>query len=342
MRNNFISVIVPIYNVEKYLKKCIESIINQTYKNLEIILVDDGSTDDSGKICDEYASKDTRIKVIHKVNGGQSSARNAGIDVCTSGGEFITFVDGDDYLAADMYEYLFNNKIEGGICCCGIADVSKYKIHDIKLHNDIVDLTGSDILEKYLDVQLEVYNNGKDQSLNLSTSFCNKLFSKKLFGKIRFPEGLLNEDNFIILDILNKAVKVRCLPENKYYYVKRLGSTTQKEFNLRSLDLPESRKTQEKQIAKYLPNSLWKSRVLTLLACINVLALLAAVDNRKNLKSDIGSLYQTVYERKDFINKLGLKYKIKLKLFLSFPELFFIIFHKKLKLTRIYKQIFYN
>lgn len=86
MRNNFISVIVPIYNVEKYLKKCIESIINQTYKNLEIILVDDGSTDDSGKICDEYASKDTRIKVIHKVNGGQSSARNAGIDVCTSGG----------------------------------------------------------------------------------------------------------------------------------------------------------------------------------------------------------------------------------------------------------------
>ena len=86
MRNNFISVIVPIYNVEKYLKKCIESIINQTYKNLEIILVYDGSTDDSGKICDEYASKDTRIKVIHKVNGGQSSARNAGIDVCTSGG----------------------------------------------------------------------------------------------------------------------------------------------------------------------------------------------------------------------------------------------------------------
>lgn len=87
MRNNFISVIVPIYNVEKYLKKCIESIINQTYKNLEIILVDDGSTDDSGKICDEYASKDTRIKVIHKVNGGQSSARNVGIDVCTSGGD---------------------------------------------------------------------------------------------------------------------------------------------------------------------------------------------------------------------------------------------------------------
>lgn len=91
MRNNFISVIVPIYNVEKYLKKCIESIINQTYKDLEIILVDDGSTDDSGKICDEYASKDTRIKVIHKVNGGQSSARNAGIDVCTSGGGIHNF-----------------------------------------------------------------------------------------------------------------------------------------------------------------------------------------------------------------------------------------------------------
>lgn len=97
MENDLISVIVPIYNVEKYLQECLDSIINQTYKNLEIILVDDGSTDNSGIICNEYAKKDNRIKVIHKKNGGLSSARNAGMDECSVGG-YITFVDSDDWL----------------------------------------------------------------------------------------------------------------------------------------------------------------------------------------------------------------------------------------------------
>ena len=104
---HLISVIVPVYNVEKYLRQCLDSIINQTYRNLEIILVDDGSTDSSGIICDEYAQIDARIKVIHKENGGLSSARNAGLDVCTSGGDFIAFVDSDDWLEPDMYERLY-------------------------------------------------------------------------------------------------------------------------------------------------------------------------------------------------------------------------------------------
>lgn len=107
MKDDLISVIVPVYNVEKYLHKCINSILNQTYKNLEIILIDDGSTDNSGKICDEYALKDNRIKVIHKENGGLSSARNAGLDICS--GDYIGFVDSDDYIAEDMYEYLYVN-----------------------------------------------------------------------------------------------------------------------------------------------------------------------------------------------------------------------------------------
>ena len=91
-----VSIIVPVYNVEKYLPKCIESILNQTYTNLEVILIDDGSTDSSGKICDEYARRDGRIKVIHKENGGNSSARNAGLDCCT--GDFLAFVDSDDII----------------------------------------------------------------------------------------------------------------------------------------------------------------------------------------------------------------------------------------------------
>ena len=105
--NSLISVIVPVYNVEDYLDRCIESIINQTYKNLEIILVDDGSTDSSGKKCDEYALRDGRIKVFHKENGGVSSARNMGLDIAT--GDYIGFVDSDDLLEHNMYEMLLNN-----------------------------------------------------------------------------------------------------------------------------------------------------------------------------------------------------------------------------------------
>ena len=117
MKREFISVIVPVYNVEYYLKQCLDSIVNQTYRNLEIILVDDGSTDSSGDICDEYAQIDARIKVIHKENGGVSSARNAALDLCTPGGDLVAFVDSDDWLELNMYEtlleqiYLYNADI---------------------------------------------------------------------------------------------------------------------------------------------------------------------------------------------------------------------------------------
>ena len=105
--NELISIIVPIYNVQKYLDRCMKTLLNQTYRNIEIILVDDGSTDSSGDICDEYAQIDARIKVIHKENGGLSSARNAGLDVCTSGGELIAFVDSDDWVDSTMYEEMY-------------------------------------------------------------------------------------------------------------------------------------------------------------------------------------------------------------------------------------------
>ena len=123
-----ISVIVPVYNVEKYLRKCIESILNQTFREFELILVDDGSTDSSGKICDEYALKDSRIKVIHKENGGASSARNAGLDVAK--GEYIGFVDSDDWIEMDMYGELYRLIKENNtdISVCGINNIKRYKI----------------------------------------------------------------------------------------------------------------------------------------------------------------------------------------------------------------------
>ena len=131
-----ISVIVPIFNVENYVRKCVDSILNQTFSDIEIILVDDGSTDASGRICDEYLSKDDRIRVIHKENGGLSDARNAGLDMCT--GEYIGFVDGDDYIDGDMYELLYKNLIQYD------ADISMCRFR--RIYNNRIDDNGKDTI----------------------------------------------------------------------------------------------------------------------------------------------------------------------------------------------------
>ena len=130
---DLISVIVPVYNVEKYLDKCIQSIVDQTYTNLEIILVDDGSPDNSGAICDEWAEKDNRIKVIHKANGGLSDARNAGLDIAT--GEYIAFVDSDDYIELDFYDKLYN-VIKATNCDISICNLRKvYENNNVSVNN---------------------------------------------------------------------------------------------------------------------------------------------------------------------------------------------------------------
>ena len=128
---DLISVIIPIYNVEQYLDRCIDSVKKQTYTNLEIILVDDGSPDNCGKMCDEYAEDDKRIKVIHKENGGLSDARNAGIEIAT--GEYITFIDSDDYVSLDYVEYMYKLLKDAGakLSICGVMDV--WKIRTLKM-----------------------------------------------------------------------------------------------------------------------------------------------------------------------------------------------------------------
>lgn len=212
-----ISIIVPVYNVEKYLGKCIDSILKQTYTNIEIILVDDGSTDNSGKICDSYAKKDKRLIVIHKENGGQSSARNLAIDVAK--GDFIGFVDSDDFIINNMYEKLYSNliKYNADISICSYTEVDesgnvnkpKWKKNEnfYKIYNKEEALKEL-LIDKYI-----------------TNHSWNKLYKKELFQDIRYPQGKVMEDLAIMYKLFEKSNKIIYENVDLYYYLQRKSST---------------------------------------------------------------------------------------------------------------------
>ena len=219
-----ISVIIPVYNVEKYLKRCLDSVINQTYKNLEIILIDDGSTDNSGKICDEYAEKDKRIIVVHKENNGVSEARNNGLDICTGG--YIGFIDSDDWVAKNYFEILLE-KIRcnhSDISYCDYLRTDKY-ITYTKFNKkiEIKEYHGNDILKIFLEKEL--------------VSAWAKLFKKEIFEDLRFPVGKINEDIATIFIAFSKANRIVNINQKLYFYYKNTGSITKSKFTVKNLDL---------------------------------------------------------------------------------------------------------
>lgn len=212
-----ISIIVPIYKVEKYVEKCIETIINQTYKNLEIILVDDGSPDNCPQICDEYAKKDSRIVVIHQKNGGLSNARNSGLNIAK--GEFIGFVDGDDYIANDMYETLYNaiihNNAQMSICNFYIVNEKAEK-----MQNEIQTNIKEDV--KVFNQQEAMKEMLIDK--NIRGYVWTKLFKRECFELLRFPEGRNYEDIAISIKCFEKTEKIVYINKQKYYYLQRENS----------------------------------------------------------------------------------------------------------------------
>ncbi len=218
MRNPLISVIVPVYNIEKYLPRCIESIRKQTYNNLEIILVNDGSTDTSGTICDEFAKKDERIRVIHKENGGSSSARNAGIEVAK--GEYLGFVDSDDYIESEMYEKMVYAIEETD---CGIIQVARDEIDE-----DGNLMPGLCLMpDKMMRYSAEEFM--KELLLHKGDcSFCTKILKRDLFFEKRFPVGVLNEDFHLLVKMLKEGENVVSLPYCGYHVFYRIGSNTRK------------------------------------------------------------------------------------------------------------------
>lgn len=223
-----ISIIVPVYNVEKYLENCIESILNQTFKDFELIFVDDGSTDNSGKICDIYEKKDSRIKVIHKNNEGLSSARNTGLDIAC--GKYVGFVDSDDSIHPKMYEVLYNliEKYKSDISCCNYKytyDISNQNHEELNL-NEVIEMSNIEAIEKLYD---------KDLGVRLVVAW-NKLYNKRLFDNIRYKVGRLHEDEFMAHRILYNSKKITYVDNELYYYLQRDGSIMSKKTYKRKVD----------------------------------------------------------------------------------------------------------
>ena len=213
MENKKISIIVPVYNMEKYLERCVDSILAQTYTNIEVILVDDGSKDSSPKICDSYAEQDSRVKVVHKINGGLSSARNAGLDVASGG--YIGFVDSDDYISAEMYELLAKRLDESD---CEIANV-------MYVRADEEGNTTPSKVPHNTDKEISALQFTRELMLHTGdVSVWSKLFRAEIFNGVRFPEGKLNEDLLFMLDVFCKVNKVAYVAHVGYYYFIRGGS----------------------------------------------------------------------------------------------------------------------
>ena len=214
-----ISVIVPVYKVEKYLDQCVNSIVNQTYTNLEIILVDDGSPDNCPAMCDEWAHRDSRIRVIHKTNGGLDTARNAGLDVMR--GEFVGTVDSDDFIAPNMYERLYTLLIENDadISVCGLVQVDEEGNKLSKQPEPMKDevLSREDMFNKFL--------NGT-ANVNYCYSW-NKIYRAKIFREIRFIGGV-HEDTATIHRIIGESRKIVVSSEKLHFYRRSKDSITGK------------------------------------------------------------------------------------------------------------------
>ncbi|WP_112182071.1 glycosyltransferase [Paraliobacillus zengyii] len=303
-----ISVIVPIYQVEKYLSKCIESIINQTYSNLEIILIDDGSPDRCFEICDKYASMDKRIVVIRKENGGLSDARNAGLAIAT--GEYISFIDSDDYIHLSFYEVLL------GLILTNDADIAQCGYQIVEENQEFTppirkDLTIEDVVVlNKLDILHNLYN------LNYGDTVVvwNKLFKSNLFTNLFFPKGKVHEDELTTYQILYRANTVAITSKKMYFYLQRSDSIMGQGFTIKSLDKLEA---YYNQIQFYNDNDLFELKEK------------ATKSLEGMIKATINRVIKSNFENKTrVLNCLIDYYKMNVHLFSIFPS------PKKMKITR--------
>lgn len=226
-----VSIIVPVYQVEKYIRQCVDSILAQTFTDFELILVDDGSKDKSGQICDEYARMDARVKVIHKENGGAADTRNRGMDQAV--GNYVMFVDSDDYIAPTMLECLYRNMLNenADIATCNYLyffENDRKKDFATNVKSEV--LTGTEIF----------YYRKNERNYGFWTVVWNKLMKRETVGKVRFRSGKYYEDEFWANEIYQMNIKIVTIPECLYYYRQHENSTMRQKKIARSLDIIEA------------------------------------------------------------------------------------------------------
>ncbi|MGN0454204.1 MAG: glycosyltransferase family 2 protein [Ruminococcus sp.] len=300
--NPLISVIVPIFNVEKYLNRGVDSIINQTYENLEIILVDDGSTDGCPGICDDYAKKDSRIKVIHKENGGLSDARNAGMK--TACGEYISFVDSDDWIDLQTYSLVLQKMLDTQ------SQIGAFNIISVSDGDFSPDL--SDKFEVF-DSQTAIENTIDD--IKVKTVAWNKLYHRSVLKDLSFKVGRLNEDEFFTFFALDKADRIVYLYRQCYYYYQRPNSIMGS-YNIKRLDMLDGVRERMSFTKEHYPEIYPKAKLSFCGCCVYQYQMLLRnkkVDKYKEGKQKIKKMRSTVkltsaeVESYRFIERISLK-----------------------------------
>lgn len=303
MDNPKISIIVPVYQVEKYLNECVASIVNQTYRNLEIILVDDGSTDCCPDLCDMWANNDQRIRVIHKKNGGLSDARNKGLEIAT--GEYIGFVDSDDMIQKDMYKKLLQSLIEN---CAEIAECGTVYFKD------------RDIIRKVCQSKIVCCSNedamkGLISETIFHQTVWNKLYRRSCLTNIWFEKGKYNEDEFWTYQIFDNAQRVVAIPECYYWYRQREQSIMNSVFSYKRLDALEAKYERMQFIKQKYPELYLQEKLGFVFNCIYFY--------QKVLKSP-DKMSRQLCEEKLILYRRQVSFKKKDYKFLSIKDIIYI------------------
>ena len=297
---DLISIVIPVYNVKEYLTECFQSIVLQTYQNLEILIIDDGSNDGSKEICDTWRKKDKRIKVIHKKNGGLSDARNVGIN--NASGKYISFVDSDDYIALDMIEYLYNllcnNNAQIAVCQESNVFENGNVIENRKLKKDKLIHGNSACMREFF----------INETIN--TVAWGKLYLLSIFKDIRYPIGKYHEDIFTTYKLIAKCEKIAVGNECKYYYRWRNNGISKGSFSQKHLDSIEGSILRKNFIKSNYPELLLFAEANIIYASNQcTIKYIYSNENNKNVVSYIKRQYKA-YERSFLLVKSGIRAKL--------------------------------
>ncbi len=298
-----VSVIVPVYKVEQYLDKCVQSILDQTFRDFELLLVDDGSPDKCGDMCEAWAKKDGRIRVIHKPNGGLSDARNAGIGQAS--GDYLLFVDSDDWIEKDMLATLYGliRDADADMACCNFRSVNE----DGSQHWDDAVITPGVWTEE--DFWKQFFSSNAQTYCNVAW---NKLYKKELFDTVRYPVGRINEDVYILYDLVSQCKKIAATDQIGYYYLFRAGSIMNRSGSLRKLTNPEAYINRARAFAD---RQLWYFSEESLMCAVHNMLLGDFGEGGKKSKEyrAVKREAKTVFSR--LFRRMSLKRKISLSLF---------------------------